>query len=1115
MNEGSFALTRKGHIALCNPRVGEMLGMPGDQVVGQQLLDLIPEPVRAQVHTLVENGWANGSSRGEAQITAAQSRPIPVLLSFFKTTINGSPHLGGVVSDLTEHARAEQDLAFQARLLAHVHDAVIATDDQFRIVYWNHIAQEMYGWTADQVRGRDVQEVLRPLLSSAERAALREEMAHQGYVRFETIHHRKDGHTIHVAGTRIPLRNGRVTGHLLVHHDITARKRAEAILKESEERFAKAFHASPAAIIITRLSDGRILDINDSFLQVMGYQRAEVLGRTSVDLGLWVDPEDRPRLVHQLQSGQPVRDVEVKMRVKGGAVRIVTISAELIELDGERSILSAMKDITHRRQQEEEIRALNAELERRVAERTAQVERANELLVNEIFERRKLQEAAQQNERRVTEILESIQDGFFTLDRDWRFTYVNTRAASNVGHSPDDLIGQNVWEMFPHMLGTPVEAHYRKAMTERVPQSFEIRGVLTDTIYDVRVYPSADGISVYCRDITERRRAESALQRQETVLAQAGEVAHLGAWEIEFRNQENLNANPLIWSDEVYRIFGYAPGPVAVTNDLFFERVHPDDRQRVSDAVAHAMTTRRPYSIEHRIIRPDGTERTVLEHAEIYFDDQGQPARMVGAVQDITERKQAEEAVRLSQEDLNRAQAVAQTGSWRMDVQRNVLLWSDETYRMFAIPKRTPMTYEAFLAAVHPDDRDKVDQAWRAALQGAPYDIEHRIVVNGGVKWVRERAELEFDPLGNLRGGFGTVQDITERKQAEEKIESLARFPAENPNPIFRLDSQGILVYANGCGDSLLEKWGAAVGGPAPGFLRKLARKAQSANETCTADIEVLDRSYSFSVVPVITAGYVNLYGRDITERTLAEERIQQLNRDLERRATELQVANNELDAFAYSVSHDLRTPLASLDGLARLVVADYGPLLPPDAQRFLELIQASARTMDRLIEDLLTFSRTSRQPLNKQPVEPLAIVRQVIEELRSAEPTRTVEVVVGELPPFLADPGLLKRVWFNLLSNAWKFTRHAQPPRIEVGVRMEEGEIVYFVRDNGVGFDMNHAEKLFGVFQRLHGEEEFEGTGVGLAIAARIVHRHGGRIWAEAKVGTGATFCFTLGHAE
>jgi len=240
------------------------------------------------------------------------------------------------------------------------------------------------------------------------------------------------------------------------------------------------------------------------------------------------------------------------------------------------------------------------------------------------------------------------------------------------------------------------------------------------------------------------------------------------------------------------------------------------------------------------------------------------------------------------------------------------------------------------------------------------------------------------------------------------------------------------------------------------------------------------------------------------------------LREDLEqrvaRRTLELEAANHELESFSYSVSHDLRGPLRAIDGFSSIVLRDHAAALPAEGQRYLGLVREGAQQMARLIDDLLTYAKTARQPIARRAVALKELVNQCLEEFRGEIAERKAEVAVGNLPDCQADPVLLKQALINLLGNALKYTRKRQHAKIEVGCRSENGEQAIYVKDNGAGFDMKHTGKLFGVFQRLHRQDEFEGTGVGLAIVQRVVHRHGGRVWAEAEPDKGATFYFTLG---
>jgi len=241
-------------------------------------------------------------------------------------------------------------------------------------------------------------------------------------------------------------------------------------------------------------------------------------------------------------------------------------------------------------------------------------------------------------------------------------------------------------------------------------------------------------------------------------------------------------------------------------------------------------------------------------------------------------------------------------------------------------------------------------------------------------------------------------------------------------------------------------------------------------------------------------------------------ERLSLRTVELETANRELEAANRELEAFSYSVSHDLRAPVRTIDGLLNVIQEDFGADVPAEARQHIEAASAQATRMGELIEDLLRLSRLGREPLQKRSVDMGALVREVTDELRAAEAARDLEIRIGSLPDTQADLSLLRQVWVNLIANALKFTRRREQALITIdGAEGPEGGRLYSIRDNGAGFDPQRAERLFGIFQRLHGANEFEGPGVGLSIVRRIIERHGGRIWAEGEPGRGAAFHFTL----
>jgi PAS domain S-box-containing protein len=401
----------------------------------------------------------------------------------------------------------------------------------------------------------------------------------------------------------------------------------------------------------------------------------------------------------------------------------------------------------------------------------------------EVAERSLAQTRLAESHQRLNTVLETIADGFYALDREWRFTLINDAALRHFGRKREELLGRSIFDVFPEVRGSVFEKSFREAMETVKPTRAQAPSVLMDKFMSIHAYPGPESMTVIFRDITERQRAEEALRASEQRQAAFAAATFEGIV---------LSEHGIILDcNEQFAQMAGAPVE-KLKGTSIADIIAPEDRDRVTENILYD----RESITEHSMLRKDGTRITVEAHGRP-LSEAGDGRRLT-AVRDVTERKRMEDSIRQSRADLSRAQAVARTGSWRLDVRRDELLWSEETYRIFGLPPGTSLTYEAFLAAVHPEDRAEVDAAWQSALRGRPYDIEHRIVAGEEIKWVREQAELEHDERGELLGGFGTVQDITDQRRREDELRQLNRvLTARSQSSLAMMKAEEQTAYLN------------------------------------------------------------------------------------------------------------------------------------------------------------------------------------------------------------------------------------------------------------------------------------------------------------------------------
>lgn len=625
---------------------------------------------------------------------------------------------------------------------------------------------------------------------------------------------------------------------------------------------------------------------------------------------------------------------------------------------------------------------------------------------------------------------------------------------------------------------------------------------------------------------------ERALQDSADRLRLALQAGQIGTWDWHIRS------NRLSWDRFVYRQFGLPPAEGSLSFEEFLQRIQPEDRELVTRGVKDAIDQRTEFRAEFRVPWPDGTVHVLAARGKATYDDQGRPDRMTGVNLDITERRKAEEAHAL----LAAIVASSEDAIVGKDLHGTIISWNAGAQRMFGYTPAEIIGKSVTLltAPDRPDEEERILSRIRAGSPVAHYETV-RIRKDGTAIHVNLSVSPIFNSEGQTVGVSSIARDVTERKNAEEVLAKQAAALREQAqlldlaNVLARDLQERVILWSAGM--ERLYGWtkNDALGQDPHALLQtefgeprqqirarllesgewsgELVQRRRDGERITVTSRWVLHRDDAGQPAAILEVS------NDITQRKLAEQEVRRLNTDLERRVrertAELTAANRELEAFTYSVSHDLRAPLRHIDAFARIIQEELADNASPEIRNYVGRIRKGTQTMGQLIDDLLNLSRVGRAQLSVQPVPLNALVDEALADLKGETGQRSIEWRIGQLPAVECDAGLIRQVFVNLLSNAAKYTRPRQHAVIEVGCTVQDGLPVIYVRDNGVGFNMKFAGKLFGVFERLHKPEEFEGTGIGLATVRRIVQKHGGRVWAEAEPDRGASFYFTLGEAE
>ncbi|WP_375510238.1 GAF domain-containing protein [uncultured Nostoc sp.] len=656
---------------------------------------------------------------------------------------------------------------------------------------------------------------------------------------------------------------------------------------------------------------------------------------------------------------------------------------------------------------------------------------------------------------RIANLLESITDAFFALDKKWRFTYINGQAELLLQKTQNELLGKNIWEVFPELIDTTFHREYHRAILEQVSVEFEEFYPPQKCWLQVHAYPAKDGLSVYFQDITERQRTAEALRESEERWQLALHGNNDGIWDW------NLKTNEVFFSTRWKEMLGYKDHEVSNGWDEWTKRIHPDERDWVLQAFQDHFAKKTPFYVcEYRVQCQDGSYKWILDRGQALWDASGDILRMVGSYTDITERKQADEELKWQ--------------NLRSQLFAEITLKIRESLQIDEILKTTVTEVQKLLQA----DRVLIFQL---QADGSGTVVQEAVLPG----WPVILGKNIFDPCFK--------EEYLERYR-QGRISAMKDIQAADLQPCHREFLQQFAVRANLVVPILVRDsiWGLL-----------LAHQCAAPRQWNNFETELLQQ-------------LGNQIGIALSQAQLLEKESQQ--------SQELARSNAELEQFAYVASHDLQEPLRMVTSYLQLLERRYKSQLDANADQFITYAVDGARRMQTLINDLLNYSRVSSRGQPFMQVDCNVVLAGAIANLQLAIAESKAVVTHETLPQVMADATQLTQVFQNLIANAIKFCQNQQP-RIHIGVAKGDinldgeslnvipsaDEWLFWVRDNAIGLESQYAERIFIIFQRLHGRGKYPGTGIGLAICKKIIERHGGRIWVESKPGQGSTFYFTI----
>lgn len=893
-----------------------------------------------------------------------------------------------------------------------------------------------------------------------------------------------------------------------VSTDITERRRAETELQKSNILQSAILNGTEYSIIATD-KDGKIIEYNKGSEAMLGYTASEIINRYGPELFIesWrlnsenftVDGTGYKALVPNEKLDHPVI-LETEYISKSG-VRIPVLLSISVLKDANNVVtgyLGVARDIS------EQLKA-----ERLVRDAQTQLTHLAKNVPGVIFQ----YELKSESDRKFVYVSEGSREIFelepHAIIEDakvlWKLLNQDdiSRFFSNLFEAAKTMKPIEFESMFQLPSG---KVRWLKSIAK--PEKSETGSLLWNGVI---------------LDISEQKNIEFELKQSRERYEIAVQGANDGLWDW------NLISNHVYFSARWKSMLGYQEHELQNHLDTFTKLLHPDSVKKVFEIVNDYIAGNlKNYEVELQLLHKKGYYHWVLARGAVLRDNKGKAYRFAGSHTDIMDRKFQEEALRNSEAKFRAMNDASPLGVFVTNPE-GYCTYTNIAYQTITGLPAAQLLGDGWLRAIHPDDTSRVSKEWVDSItQKITYESIHRFKrPDGTVVWCKAKA-AEMLNNNKVIGYVGTVDDLTEMKNAEEKIIQSTYMINNATDAIIASDLNWVINSYNKAAEKIY-------GFPPEEILGRVAEEVlvtefiNSNKRNFLLDLkykgywsgEVLQKRKDGSLVPILSSLSVNrdnegnaigylAVNRDITERKKREETINKLNVDLELNIAQLELSNRELEAFSYTISHDLRAPLRAIDGFTQILKEDYTDLLDSEAKRLMEVIMSNAKKMGQLIDDLLHFSRLSKQEVIKVEVNMTDMVQKIITDLTATLPPSKVEIILDELPVAFVDSATIKQVWFNLISNSIKYASNKSKIKITIGCKVEKKELIYFVKDNGVGFNMQYYDKLFGVFQRLHGAE-FEGTGVGLAIVQRIIQKNDGKVWADSKIDKGATFYFSL----